>query len=153
MAMYGSASASPIRPSVSGSPRQREHLPAHHDDLRLARERERAVGEEELAEVGDAREAYGESDTRLSYLRERGIRGPTQRLRRASAGAPRSSILSRSGLNRSIRRHADRRDRRLILLARADADHPLDRQHEDLAVADVAGARAVDDRLTVGSTK
>jgi hypothetical protein len=34
--------------------REGEHLPPHDDDLRLARERERAVGHEQPAEVGDA---------------------------------------------------------------------------------------------------
>ena len=35
-----------------------------------------------------------------------------------------------------------RRHRILIFLAGADADNLLDRQHHDLAVADLAGARA-----------
>ena len=57
--MYGSASASPIRPERQRIARQLEHLPAHHHDLRLARDRQRAVRQQEPAEVGDAQRRVG----------------------------------------------------------------------------------------------
>src|SRR5262245_53293049 len=38
-------------------------------------------------------------------------------------------------------------NRRFAGFAGADPDHLLDRGHEDLAVADLAGARRLDDRL------
>src|SRR6266446_6449361 len=41
----------------------------------------------------------------------------------------------------------DRRERGVILLARPDPDHPLDRLHEDLPVAHLAGPRGRQDRL------
>src|ERR1700694_5937835 len=60
-----------------------------------------------------------------------------------NAGYPRRS--------ESIRRHANRRHRGAVLLTGADAHDALDRQHEDLAVADFtrasAGADGVDGRL------
>src|SRR5829696_850223 len=44
----------------------------------------------------------------------------------------------------------DGRERGVVLLARANADDALDRLHEDLAVADGAGACALDDRVDRG---
>src|ERR1051326_5345877 len=43
-----------------------------------------------------------------------------------------------------------RRQRFVVLLAGANADHPLDRLHEDLAVTDLTGPRRRQDRVDAG---
>src|SRR6185312_10931618 len=59
--------------------------------------------------------------------------------------APPSWRAPRAQRSRAARRWT--LDGRLPALARADADDLLDRRDEDLAVADLAGARRLDDRL------
>src|SRR5690242_2497618 len=116
-----------------------------------------AFGAESLAAVRVCAAATCATVVRVSMspsaadrCRSKGPPGDMSTCRSAGSGRMKTSRgLERSGVRRLERFAADLVggdwcQRRVVLLARANADDPLDGLNEDLAVADGAGARAFD---------